>query len=351
MTDLTQFNDWLKSKSGKKYLAISGGLGFLYGLLPVAKELGMDVSGSFTINLTEETARALPYYIQVLFLSYVVFFAAFKYRTFEYPKEAFDTEKEIWKDLRLHKDADSFPKNDAAKEKLWIKFKEGVNKTIKQFVNFWLLCWTFWLIFYIFLVLKSYKYEINGALLNLSNNLNALFFVFLFMTLSVSTSKYGAWQWIKFSFIIIVIFFINYFALQNVLYSFVFELGSAIFAGLAMAAFIGSINSRTISIPTWVLLLLTLYAAMQPMYIFFADGNFINKENSEILEKIKIVVLLISFFLKILLFLLVTWILQTGRLIHFIIQEGSLNYIKEDLFKTLKDNSQLKDQNLFENDY
>lgn len=350
---LISFTNWIKTKTGKSYLLVSGFFSFFYSIILIAKTIGYDLSPLFSsINITKENLVVINYLIQILFILYIVLFATIKFIVFDNSKETNDSEIEIWKNLRLHKKSENAPKDDLEKKELWHKFKKDVNKVAWQFAGFWICSWFFWLVFYILLVVnKFYPFSYSSSLLNLANNINALMFIFLFMTLSVSTSKFGIWSWARFAIIIIIIFFIDAgFTAISSNYNFVFSLVSGLFASLAMASFVGSMNSRVITIPLEVLLPLTLYAAIQTLYVLFVSDNIFN-EKSEIksfIENTQTVILIFAFVLKILLFLFVTWILQTGRLVHFIIQEGSLNYQREDNFTILVENSKLKQVKLIE---
>jgi hypothetical protein len=350
---LISFTDWIKTKTGKNYLLVSGIFSSLYSVIPIAKTLGYDLTPLFSsLNVTKENLVVVNYSIQIIFILYVVLFAAIKLVEFDNSKETNDSEIEIWRHLRLHKKKEDAPKNDLEKKELWHKFKKDVNKVARQFASFWICCWICWLAFYILMTInKFHPLLYANSILNLANNINALMFIFLFMTLSVSTAKFGIWYWTKFAIVIFIIFLIDTgLTEKSNNYDFVFALISGLFASLAMASFVGSINSRVITIPLRVLLPLTLYAAVQTLYVFFvSDSIFSDKlEIKTVIENTQTVILLFAFILKILLFLLVTWILQTGRLVHFIIQEGALNYQREDNFAILVEHSKLKEVKLIE---
>lgn len=348
---LISFADWIKTRTGKTYLIVSGIFSSLYSIIPIAKTLGYDITPIFSeINITKENFEVVNYAIQIAFILYVVLFAAIKLVVFDNSKETNHNERKIWRQLRLHKKNEDAPKNCSEKRELWHKFKKDVNKVARQFASFWICCWICWLAFYILMTInKFHPLTYSNSILNLANNINALMFIFLFMTLSVSTAKFGIWSWTKFVIVIFIMFLIDAGVTEKSNnYNFVFALISGLFASLAMASFVGSINSRVITIPLRVLLPLTLYAAIQTLYVFFVSDNIFsdNQEIKIVIENTQTVVLLFAFILKILLFLLVTWILQTGRLVHFIIQEGSLNYQREDNFALLVEHSKLKEVTL-----
>lgn len=344
------FNSWLKDKTGKTYLRISGIFAFAFSVISGLKLFKPDIIKTILSSFPNLNIDILFYIIQILFISFVVFFAAFKFIGIKDIENIDQKESDLWITLRLHKDQPDSPQTKEDKQRLWIKFKKAVDKTARQFVGFWMLCWIVWLIFYILLTINIFYPITNTSILNLSNNINALFFVFLFMTLSISTAKYTWFQWTKIGLIILIIFFTNLSLEHNRASSFSFVIFAGLFSGLSMSALIGSINSRTITIPVWALLLLNFYAAIQPLYIFFIIEGMLTEEYNIIISKAKIIILTIAFFLKIILFLLVTWILQTGRLIHFIIQEGALNFEKEEKLLLMLSSLELKEMKITEAD-
>jgi hypothetical protein len=339
------FAQWLKSKYGRLYLVVSTILTAIYSTASYLKMLNIDLTKEKGNTMANDTFIALlPFIVQIIFILFVVLLNAFTYYEFESIESSLSKEKNIWGNLRVHRHKEPEPPDDVTKEKRWIQFKGDCNKSAAQFVWFWLLCWVSWLAFYITLTFAEFNKSFPSSILNLVNNVNAVFFIFLFMTLSTSTSGVTFLKWLRLGLIVVLIFLLEI-TLDGKGSSgtaYFFSVLSGLLNGLAMASFVGSINSRALAIPIWVLLLLTLYPAIQPLYFMFADIDVFTKEYSELFSYSKVAILVVAFFLKVLLFLLVTWILQTGRLMHFMAQEGSWNYDKKTQFNKFVENAQLR---------
>lgn len=345
------FGKWIKSEVGRTYAIVSGIFSVIYSSIPIAKTFGIDIVSKLHFT-TAPDWYAVNFSIQLLFVLFVVLFAAYKYIEFEKPKVVTDNEKTIWEKLRLHRPGTEAPKDEQASIEEWKHFKIASNKVSRQFSSWWFFCWITWLALYILMTINAFSPKdnpvFNSSLINLANNTSSLMFIFLFMTMTVSTSKYGLFHWIRFFIIIFIIFLIDYIATPRLTSAeFWMSLASGLFASFSMAAFFGSINSRTINIPLWVILLLNLYASIQPLYVFF-DKNI--TASIPHVEYLQISVVLLAFLLKVLLFLVVTWILQTGRLTHLVVQESSINFQTDELFKNFLDNSKLREAQLMEQD-
>src|SRR5947207_15474606 len=94
-------------------------------------------------------------------------------------------------------------------------FKKRVNKVVRQFTFFWLLGWFTWLLHYAYLLFGSLGF-LNTHIVakDFLNNINSLMFFFLFMTLTVSTAKYGPLAWGKLICLVLVVSVVEWLAFR-----------------------------------------------------------------------------------------------------------------------------------------
>lgn len=357
---------WTRSKSARPYVVISALYTSFLSLLSVLKLFGWNIQLP-NLPATNKGWLTLNFLLQFLFTGYVAF-TAIKFSQLDNPDKADPSESDYWQTLELQ-DPSSTKRKEKVDSEDWVHYKRSVNKVAKQFAWFWFLGWLTWCCHYAFLLVVSLKpAHASPAWSNLFNNLNSLMFVFLFMTLTVSTAKYGAIFWFKLSFIVVGLFLIErlFFDQVGVLW---FTVLSGLFASTALAAFIGSIDSKFINIPIKLVATLYLYAALQSLYILIEltekVGAFyktlleqtvelskrpetwkLQPENWKLISELlmteqsirsllnfleisTILMIALAFFLKAALFITVTWMLRTGRLVYFIIEEGSLNFKRD----------------------
>lgn len=332
------FKQWLKSESGRIYLIISSIFTICFSAFQALKLFGIEKIPIPRFPTTDAGWLTANYAIQVAFIGYVVFFTAYRFSKIKDADKATPSEETIWQKLELHNPSTERQKENAEDyetedQKAWVKFKQGANKVVNQFAWFWVLSWFSWLLHYIYLFAEAVGWlPTNAAARNLMNNLNSLMFVFLFMTLTVSTSKYGALFWSKLVCSIVGLFVIEFFAYRfssgNEVVALTFTAISGLFASVALAAFVGSIDSKFINIPIWLIPTLYLYAAIQSFYVFFEFGGVASCVPTFV-NKTQIMVTIFAFILKAVLFITITWILRTGRLVYFIIEESSLNFRRD----------------------
>lgn len=306
------------------------------------------------IPLTDKGWLIVNFAIQVTFIAYVVFFTAYKFAQIRTPENVEEKENIIWKNLQLYDPSSLHEKNpkENLEERMedWKRFKLAANKVVKQFSWFWLLAWFSWLLHYGYLLAASLGWLTpSESVRNLLNNFNSLMFVFLFMTLTVSTSKYGPLFWSKLICLILAIYTIEWLTFRlsngNEIVALSFTIVSGLFASTALAAFVGSINSKFINVPIWLIPALYLYAAIQSLYVFF-EMEDITLNMPAFVDRTQILITVFAFILKTILFITVTWILRTGRLVYFIIQESSLNFKRDDNFSEFLDVIDIKEAEL-----
>ena len=412
------FIEWIKATYGKRYLRIAAIITFLNGLNGIFSLFDWEKIGLLDFN---------QYYAEINLIIHVIFIIIVCITSIDYKKfsmklpliEINENEKKLRDSLQLISIEDTKAKESEKKDILWQRYKEGVNKTLSQFSTFWLFIWLSWLVLYVLLALQELQI-VNAsptlsAIITLSNNFSTLMFIFIFLTLSVSTSKLNLIYWVRWSLLVVFIFIIELIVngrINNPNFDFWFKLGSGIFASVAMMAVYGRLNSKFINIPLIFVILLYLYAAIQPLYVMFdtsylslnslassnqskpiknSSNNFsrdstkiaviIDKPNSinlkDLLPPVKLraflvdidsitydvcmdttqikinenwkklidfisndihffyigylpsIITFITLLLKIFLYLIISWMLQTGRLLFFVVQEASLNYGSE----------------------
>lgn len=355
------FKDWVKSSTGKIYVGVSGIFAVCFSVFQALKLFGVERIPIPKVTATDQGWLIVNYSIQVIFITYVVLITAYRFVQIKDADKSAPKEKVIWENLELYDPTAKTSEQDAAdeqdKQKAWIGYKLKANKVIRQFTWFWLLAWFSWLFHYGYLFLESLGWiTTNQAFRNFLNNTNSLMFIFLFMTLTVSTSRYGPLFWGKLLFVVFLVYGIEWAAYktsgsrEGIALS--FSIVSGLFASVALAAFVGSIDSKFLNVPIWLIPALYLYAGIQSLYIFFELEHVIFKFQNEQLgayvfvQKTQIVITIFTFILKTLLFITVTWILRSGRLVYFMIEEGSLNYKKDKNFATFLDNIEVEEARL-----
>lgn len=97
-----------------------------------------------------------------------------------------------------------------------------------------------------------------------------------------------------------------------------FKTLSGIINCIAIALFIGRLDSKFIHIRSWLITILYIYAAVQPLYAFFGDD-----------ELIKCIVLYAVLFSKVHFFLIVSFAIKTHRLSDFVLTFPYLRQLVE----------------------
>lgn len=86
---------------------------------------------------------------------------------------------------------------------------------------------------------------------------------------------------------------------------------SGILNAVVFALLIARLDSKLIGLPSWLTGVLYFYAAVQPFFIIF-------EQTGDLYENIQASVLIVAFILKIYFFLIVMYILQTGRMLNYL---------------------------------
>lgn len=340
------------------YAKVSIIFSILYALIGIIYKFCPDILAQI-FNYFNITHIEKPYLIvSFIFIAYVTFFVSHKYKQIDVKKHTvkeLENELEILENLNyLPNDIETVPIKEEEKIFYWRDFKLNVNKSIRQFVIFWFIFWCCWFVFYFIFVLKEYFFnEIPLAFLNLASNINSLMCIFLFMTLTVTTSKYGFAHWIRFLLIVGLVLIAEIFfkyKTSNGNFEFWFSLSSGIFSGISFALLLSSINSKFIDIPLSILIFLYFYVIIQALYVFISIEPNKNDDNFKVLysfsRNLLPIIFTLAFFLKVLLFLTITWLLKTGKLAYFMVQETSLLYEKGKRFLSFMSKIKLVDSSI-----
>jgi len=349
------FWEWLKGNRKVKILVIFFAILYATSLLVFLKysHVFVDPLGKKTWNL--------PVIVHWLFIVSVSFWL-FKFRRFSISEignvnegnEPNDVtiENKIRDRLRLTKLASYEDWSEVEKNKLWASYKKGVNDTLEQFSTGWFFMWALWAIFYS-VILCGVKEEWVKDFLNY---LGTATFLFMYLTLTITTTGRIIFSLlIKILLIISLITALQFYITprfqsneQDLQAMFWFRLVVGIIACSVFSTVFGRLlDSKFVNTPILISVGLYAYAAIQPLYAFwdFTEMGLVKKQNIggtfketgralvDIEPTLMFFSLTIAFYLKLLLFLVISWILRSGRLLFFVAQEGSLNYKQDDEIK------------------
>lgn len=366
------FWQWLNRSNGKLYKKLSIVFTILQSIVSFLLINKINLFSEIKI-LENFSLYQLLIGIHTALIAIVLFFSAKIYVAFKNYKSINSGEKNVYNSLTLvhsikqanrDKKRQQEKENDnkspqtilkeieKEKQKDWIAFKEKTNKVARQFSFAWLLCWIAWLCLYFCFFINTFHDKENPLIkpifINTINNFSSLMFIFMFMTLTVSTSNKNRTQWFLMAIYILVPLIVLEWITPNSYKDITiwFTIISGLFGSFSMAAFLGALNSRVVSIPIPVFLLLYIYAAIQPFYILL-DFHFLKVDS---VDKIATSIGFATFVLKIILFLLISWLLQTGRMAHLLIQEGSLFNKGEKYFLELLEHTDLSSFSITDHD-
>jgi hypothetical protein len=95
-------------------------------------------------------------------------------------------------------------------------------------------------------------------------------------------------------------------------YSAIFDSLSGVANAIVLALLIARLDSKLVGLPSWLISILYSYAAAQPLFVVFELNQ------TEVFEKITTAVLIFVFVAKIYFFLIVTYAMQTGKLLNYL---------------------------------
>lgn len=173
----------------------------------------------------------------------------------------------------------------------------------------------------------------DGKVLNFLRDLFSIITSFLFLTLyfvmSRKTVLYGENDESVSNDISVIIrssiaaailgvfsFFVHFGSFDDTLYLFVLRFVIGLVGGVTFMAFLGKVNSVFMGVKPLIMFILFIYAAFQLLYPF--DGEVLNKTVIED-KSLMIVLLAVALGSKIMLFLVVSWLMQSRKLAYYMI--------------------------------
>lgn len=235
----------------------------------------------------------------------------------------------------------------------WAHAIKYANEALEQYKFCWSLIWLSWLLLYAVLYFQtlthiriwniittlhtlSPKIIINlslndvgqltptpvyAFLLNFFNNLGTLFFILCYLVLTEITTENKETckkipdliPWAAISIIITILD--GFFSFAN-LYPppffggiGLFPLLAGILAGVAMTLYIGRFDSEFINAPTFLMASLYAYAIIQTFFYTYTGNN-----------DLKLLIIILAFIFKIILFLFMVWLFKSRRLLFYFIR-------------------------------
>ena len=101
---------------------------------------------------------------------------------------------------------------------------------------------------------------------------------------------------------------------------------SGILNAVALALLIARLDSKLIGLKSWLISVLYIYAAIQPLFVIF-------EQTEPVFKNIKIGVLIVVFISKVYFFFIITYALQTGRMLNYLFCFPTLNARVDSIFE------------------
>jgi len=214
--------------------------------------------------------------------------------------------------------------------KEWVTATGTAAIVFRHFDYVWLGLWVFWLLLSLPLVISSMGplagFSSIGLALarTLFSNCNTLMFIFCYEILAQPTTKgaspnyrpelnWGRWLAVVIGFSFVQFFVVSVIHLQvGHLFDWISGLGSAI----ALALFIGQLDSRYLNPPLWFLVMMYAYVAIQSGFAVFGMP-------AKPLEQALLVN--VALFFKCALYLYVVWLFHSGRFLFYLVRTANMN--------------------------
>ncbi len=350
-------NDWAKTKRGTNIIYFILFVLVLY-IIAVA------------INVFSGGGIAKPSIWSAVIQFVFIAFACYHARMFKelnlgnIHTQVFADEAEFWNKLRLYRRAEPAPTSEEDAKIYFNRFKNGANKALTQFAHFWFFFWLTWLFFGVVVIAKHWIGGGNELIYrhseNLLNNLNTLMLIYLFLNITISTSRIPEVTWIIFAVVVGVVSFMEPLLIspmptdQQNYAEFWIKVVIGLIAGLTLLAFLGRLSGKFMNIP--ILIMLTLYVYVFYQLIFplldYTDITIENTRHPQMTIKFTFdyIFFYSSFFsliFKSLLFVVVTWLLDSGKMLYFIAEESSLNFKGDDDFYEFLNAVPMKENKIF----
>ena len=150
-----------------------------------------------------------------------------------------------------------------------------------------------------------------------------LCFLIVYIPESKMKTKYGKHKWGAFAIVVVLtlafpslawlIAYQGFTRAEWNTYSAIFDSLSGVVNAIVLALLIARLDSKLVGLPSWLISILYSYAAAQPLFIVFELNQ------TAVFEKITTAVLIFVFVAKIYFFFIVTYALQTGKLLNYLL--------------------------------
>lgn len=212
-----------------------------------------------------------------------------------------------------------------------IEISERASIAVEQFLQTWRKLWLFWFILYAGLSTEAMAIQLGifknawfwRPSLNFFNNLQTIALVICYIIVTkktVDTSQPSrSLPWERWLGVLILVTVVELLALMLSNYIYIeffpefFRWFSGISASVALALVVGRLDSKFINPPTWTVVLMYLYVAIQPGWERFA-GN----------PPVQAVLVGLALILKCIMFLFIAWLFQSGVLLFYMEKTANL---------------------------
>lgn len=324
---LGTFEMWLKNSKLKWWFRLTVALTIVFSI--VFSVLGWDIKAAIRTGSLSN--------VLLVIISLIYYWKYSLYRLKNFRPFSEDTTSDMLKD--------EVKQATKCKDKLdW----ETTRDNAKDGSGIFRFCWQVLLLVWIFMyVLLAFKTETNyflGASITGFNNLNTLLLIICFYTFN--TLEKGFEEFKENSFWLFALFFIVVLSMVEfgLLYysseilklmnlspdtnikgeiSWFFRVISGIGGAIALALFVGRLQSKFFNAATRFVVIFFSYIAIQPLFVFFED-------NSIKMQFVTAIVVHIAVALKYFLFLYLFWAFESGRLLFYLVRVRQANKEVED---------------------
>lgn len=204
----------------------------------------------------------------------------------------------------------------------------------KTFISYWLgliFCWTlFYFLFSCRLFDPSLLPQVfYKCLIDSLNNLTGVLFFCLYYEAVEETQdgKKRTPPWIVGLVLVICAAFCEGIILHgNSSSEYFFDFVFGLFVGICTGLFVGRLQSIILNIPFLLIFYFTLYAIIQPGYFVF--DPLVSQKPAGVLmrayEILGVVIFMLAFYAKVLLFMIIQWMKDTDRLLYYMIRHQRL---------------------------
>ncbi|HKR00272.1 MAG TPA: winged helix-turn-helix domain-containing protein [Pyrinomonadaceae bacterium] len=297
-------------------------------VLTVALSIG-GTANKWDNNLTILSLSIAQFFVLLFALIYVLVLRG--------PKGLRPIKGALGKDDRLDKEIrEATGYGDPAE---WDEARDIAKNALERYTMYWYGVLGSWILLYAWLAFKGLPNSgLSSQPLNIVttffNNCNTILIILCYNILNkpieikpgkrnISDTSLGIGSiTLVTAFLIVEIFLVKLFPAfqREVLYG--ANLASGIAAGIAMALFVGRLQSKFLGPPPKLIIALYSYTAIQSLFVFLVEGTeaaviLIDKTTVAL---IAVILINIALILKCLLYLYMAWLFQSGRLLFYLVQ-------------------------------